>query len=65
MRVVKEGRLPETLPIRGTCSHCGAVIEGQRGEGKAHNDQREGSWWTVACLTKGCGREIICYEVTK
>lgn len=49
MRIVERGTLPEEQLWQGTCTHCRTRIEFERHEGKFHDDQRDGSYVTIAC----------------
>lgn len=58
IKVTKPGKLPAFDLMRGTCSHCKAEVECNRGDAEMLSDQRDGDAYKVRCPTQGCGHEI-------
>jgi RNase P subunit RPR2 len=49
MRIIKEGKLPEEILKRLTCSHCHTEFEFAMKEAKYNSDQRDGDYYTIPC----------------
>jgi hypothetical protein len=49
MRIVRQGKLPETQLFRGTCRSCDTEIEFMRIEAKQVSDQRDGDYLSHPC----------------
>jgi hypothetical protein len=62
MKVVKEGKLPEAIEFKGTCSRCTAVVQFARSEAK-HNSHRNEDYYSVSCPTEGCGATITVEDL--
>lgn len=60
MKIIKEGRKPELDTFRMNCSHCGAIFEIMRLEGRVVHDQRDGDYIEHACPTcsRNCSASI-------
>lgn len=51
MKIINQGIDPDTVPVRGTCTHCRTQIEFMPHEAKRHSDQRDGDAYEVQCPT--------------
>lgn len=49
MRIIEQGRLPESQTYEVTCRHCRTRFEFARGEAKHNHDQRDGDYLSIAC----------------
>lgn len=63
IHIVKQGKLPETVPYGGTCSRCKTQIECKQGDtfNDSQGDQREASLRYVVCPT--CKSDMIVTEL--
>jgi hypothetical protein len=58
VKIIKEGKLPDKT-LRGTCGHCGCVVECQEGDPEAttHTDRND-TLHHCLCPTEGCSNTI-------
>lgn len=49
MRIIEQGRLPESQAYECTCRHCRTRFEFARGEAKYNDDQRDGDYLSIPC----------------
>lgn len=49
VKIIKQGKVPETTPIRCSCNHCRTVFEFLPVEAKYVSDQRDGDAYKIAC----------------
>ena len=49
MKIIKQGKLPETELYVITCRNCRTEFEFERGEGRYISDQRDGDSIEIAC----------------
>lgn len=64
IEVVKMGKLPEEKKYRGTCNHCGTVIEAIRDDLEYLRVSYGGEGaWVCPCPLNGCDYRIECEEV--
>jgi hypothetical protein len=53
--IIHKGQIPDRT-LRGSCRHCGTIIEAQPEDCKNVPDQRDGDYHTAPCPV--CAREI-------
>jgi hypothetical protein len=58
MKVIKEGKLPESEIVQGECITCNAIIEFSIGEGQMGPDNL---FSKIKCPTEGCHSYIFGY----
>lgn len=58
MKIITEGELPETRPIRTTCRSCRTLFEFTPAEATRVSDQRDGDYYRVTCPLPGCHKEV-------
>lgn len=56
VRIIKEGREPDTKPVVATCSRCSTVFEFFPPEAQYVSDQRDGDFYSIDCPV--CKREV-------
>ncbi len=56
MRVVRAGKLPETI-MSGTCVHCGCIVEAEVKEAGRVEEYKKTRYY-IECPTDGCERRI-------
>lgn len=49
MRIIKEGRIPETVEHETTCRKCSTVFAWKITEAKYQIDQRDGDFYRINC----------------
>jgi PHP family Zn ribbon phosphoesterase len=57
MKIIREGKLPETRTYEATCSNCKCVFEFTPPEANLISDPRDGNYFQVACPT--CSRLVM------
>jgi hypothetical protein len=63
MKTIKPGKVIDEIGMRVTCRNCNGVFEiEKKGEAKYTSDQRDGSFYSVACPTSRCGATITFTE---
>jgi arylamine N-acetyltransferase len=56
VEIIRKGELPQEKWYEYTCQNCHTRFKFRQKEAKLHDDQREGSWWSINCPLSGCNQ---------